>query len=300
MTQFKKYQHVERLDSPETEGLLEGYCTVFYKIDGTNASIWLKEDGELGFGSRNRELSLENDNAGFMAWGVTQNNLKPFFAKYPSLRLYGEWLVPHSLKTYREDAWKRFYVFDVLEDESDTHVPYSSYKEWLDEFGIDYIPPLAEVKTPTPESLLRCLEKSGQFLVEDGKGGGEGIVIKNYEFQNKYGRTTWGKMISNQFKEVHHREMGAPEINNTLIVEERIVDEFLTDEFIGKEKAKILTEEGTEDWQNKYIPRLLGVVFYELVREHSWDMLKKHKNPTIRFKTLKNLSDRRVKKYLGL
>lgn len=300
MTCFKKYQHVDKLDSVETDGLLDGYCTVFYKLDGTNASVWRKEDGTLGFGSRNRELSLENDNAGFMNWGVNHQPLKDFFEAHPTMRLYGEWLVPHSLTTYRDDAWRRFYVFDVLEDESDTHVPYSSYSAWMEDAGLDYIPPLAEVKTPDLDNLIRLLKNSGQFLVEDGKGEGEGIVIKNYEFVNRFGRTTWGKIVSNQFKEVHHKAMGAPEINNTLGVEERIVSKYLTDDFLGKEKQKILTAEGSEFWENKFIPRMLNTVFYELVREETWNFLKEHKNPTIRFKTLKNFCDRRTKEFLGL
>ena len=31
-------------------------------------------------------------------------------------------------------------------------------------------------------AMIKLLEKTGQFLIEDGKGNGEGIVIKNYDF----------------------------------------------------------------------------------------------------------------------
>lgn len=61
---FRKYQHIERFGTSEVEQIEIGTCYVFPKIDGTNSSVWLN-DGELCAGSRNRQLSLESDNAGF-------------------------------------------------------------------------------------------------------------------------------------------------------------------------------------------------------------------------------------------
>lgn len=296
---FKKYQHVERLGTEETEGLLEGVCHVFYKIDGTNASVWyMGSDHIICCGSRNRELTLDKDNAGFMNWAVNQRNLLDFFEENPYLRLYGEWLVPHSLKTYREDAWRRFYVFDVVDTRDNSILPYETYKPILDFYEIDYIPPLAIIKMPKEEDLYRCLDKSGQFLIEDGKGKGEGIVVKNYGFINKYGRQVWGKIVTNEFKEVHHKEMGAPLINGTSLVEEKIIEEFLTEAFIRKEKAKL--ELLNDGWHSHLIPQLLGVVWYEFIREESWSFLKKHKMPKLNFKFMQQLAIRKVKEVCNI
>ena len=296
MSEFVKYMHVERVNHLETEGLLDGVCYVFYKIDGTNASVWY--DGEaLHCGSRNRELSLDNDNAGFMNWAVKNEKFYRLFMDYPKIRLYGEWLVPHSLKTYRDDAWRDFYVFDVL-DENGEHVPYEDYKIIMDEYGINYIPPLAIIKNPNEETLIKCLEKTGQFLLKEGEKTGEGFVVKNYDFVNRFGRVVWGKMVTNEFKEKHHKEMGAPEINNTLLVEERIVDEFITPALIQKEKAKIENEHG--GWSSKNIPQLLGTMYYVFIQEELWTALKKHKNPKINFKLLNGMIVRKVKQELGL
>ena len=35
---YRSYQHVERLGTTETNGNLDGTCTIFPKIDGTNAT----------------------------------------------------------------------------------------------------------------------------------------------------------------------------------------------------------------------------------------------------------------------
>lgn len=296
---FIKYQHVERLGHSEVQDILFGSCYIFYKLDGTNASVWLSEEGKVQGGSRNRELTVENDNAGFYNWVLTNKSIESYLTKYPTHTLYGEWLVPHSLKTYREGAWRQFYIFDVLDRETNLLLPYETYKPLLEECNLEYIPPLAVVKNPTVETLYKCLEKSGEYLVEDGKGTGEGIVVKNYDFVNQYGRQVWAKMVTNEFKEVHHKTMGAPEVNTTRLVEEIISEDYLTNEFVKKEIAKVVNDNGGV-FENKLIPQILGRVWYEFVREETWSWVKDLKNPNVNFKTLQSFVYRRVKKELGI
>lgn len=310
MSEFLKYQHIERLNTQETEGITDGICHIFYKIDGTNASVWMEKENNnsvLCTGSRNRPLSFGNDNAGFHNWIYPKENFWNLLFKYPHLYLYGEWLIPHSLKTYRKDAWKRFYVFDVLDSRTGELLPYEAYKPILEEFEIDYIPPLAIIKNPTEEDLYRLLQNSGQFLVEDGAGKGEGIVIKNYDYRNHRGSQTWAKIITNEFKEVHHKEMGAPEINGTALIEEQIVRDFLSDEFIKKEQAKIINARSpdygdriNDGWSSKMIPELLGRVWYEFIREEISEILKRYKNPKINFRLLQSLVIKKTKEVIGV
>lgn len=293
---FEKYQSLERLGTQATEGILEGYVHVFFKIDGTNASLWMDE--RVRGGSRNRELGLQNDNAGFLNWAVKQKRFERFFEAYPHLRLYGEWLVPHSLKTYRDDAWRDFYAFDVLNDETKEYLTYDAYSVLLAGFEINYVPPLAIIKNPSNCDILKLLEKSGQYLVKDGEGGGEGLVFKNYDYTNKYGDKIWAKMITNEFKEVHHKEMGAPLINGTLLIEERIVDEFATEEFFKKELAKIELDQG--GWSPKLIPMYLGKTWNTFLKEETPNFCHAHKDPTVNFRTLRNLFQRKAKGVIGL
>lgn len=305
MSEFREYMHLERLGTSEVEGILDGEVLVFPKIDGTNASVWW--DGyTIRCGSRKRDLTAEGatDNAGFREWVFQkdQENLRMFFWTHPNKRLYGEWLVPHSLKTYRDDAWRKFYIFDVLSDETDedNYGPYhyDEYKPWLDEHGLDYIPPIAKIRNPNEDDLYRLLDRSGEFLIKDGAGKGEGLVFKNYSFQNQYGRTTWAKLVTNEFKEKHFKEMGAPEIHAGLMIEERIVDKYCTGEFILKEKAKI--ELSNDGWSSKMIPELLGRVWYEFIREETANFLKEFKNPKINFRLLNSLIIKKTKDTIGV
>lgn len=288
---FHKYMHLERLGTNGVDGIEVGTCLVFPKLDGTNASIWCDPEGNIKAGSRNRELSLDNDNAGFYGWVLENEDwFQSFFSKNPSMTLYGEWLVPHSLKTYEDDAWRRFYIFDVLDKNTYQYLHYDLYKPWLDGCGFDYLAPLAIVKNGSDESFEKCLEKNTHFI-KQGMGVGEGIVIKNYSFENGFGCTTWAKLITNTFKEKHHKEMGAPEVGS-ITTEERIVEEFVTQHLVDKVYAKIVNEDG---WSSKMIGKLLGIVWHDLVTEEIWEITKKYKNPKIDFKRLNTYTIHKVK-----
>lgn len=287
--EFKKYQHLERFGNDEVEGIELGKLYIFPKLDGTNAQVWLDDEGNIKAGSRNRELALEKDNAGFYKFVLENENIKKYLEKHPTHRLYGEFLVPHSLKTYREDAWRRFYIFDVCLDKEDgsvEYIPYDIYKPLVEEFGLDYIPPIVTMTNGSYEYFIRTLDNN-TFMIQDGKGVGEGIVIKNYDYYNKYKRQIWAKIVTNEFKEIHKREMGVNNIKTEKVIEQEIVDNYCTAAFIEKEYSKILNETG--EWDNRKIPMLLGRVFSELVKEETWNIIKKYKNPTINYKTLNAL-----------
>lgn len=298
MTGFIKYPHLERLGGVEVEDILLGDVYAFYKIDGTNASIWYDDKNKtVRFGSRNRTLDYQNDNAGFMNNMCHHDDKLALFEKYPHLYIYGEWLVPHSLKTYRDDAWRRFYVFDVYDSITERMLPYEEYVPIVREYGFEYIPPLAILRNPYPNQIFDLLPKTGQFLVKDGEGNGEGVVLKNYNYTNKFGRQTWAKVVTNEFKEVHHKEMGAPIVLGSKFVEDAIVDKYVTEAFILKEKAKIELDRG---WSNKNIPELLGRTWHEFIKEEGYNFIKEHKNPVIDFTLLNKLLIIKIKKTIGL
>jgi hypothetical protein len=295
MNEHFSYQHLERFGTDETEGITLGKVYVFPKIDGTNASVWMDDDGNICAGSRNRKLSLEADNGGFFRW-VLDQNFQGFFRSYPYIRLFGEWLIPHSLKTYRKDAWRRFYVFDVLDlfdRQNAKYLPYDVYKPLLDVDNIEYIAPLRIIHNPTTENLYSVLDEN-DYLIEDGKGKGEGIVLKNYDYQNKYGRQTWAKIVTSEFKEAHKKEMGAPESTGIKLIEETIIEKFATEAFIEKTFQKIVND-GT-GWTSRMIPQLLSRCLHDLITEESWNIVKGYKMPKIDFKTLNMFLIQKIKR----
>lgn len=286
---FIKYQHLERYGTTEVEGIEVGTCYVFPKLDGTNGSVWW-DDG-VKAGSRNRELTLDNDNAGFMNAMVADKAVTSFLCNGKDLILYGEWLVPHTLKTYRDDAWRKFYVFDVYDRKKERLLSYDEYSEGLIASGINVIAPIAIIKNGTEAHFTECLSKA-HYLVKDGEGAGEGVVIKNYDYKNKYGRQTWAKIVANEFKAKHHLAMGAPVVGCE-IVEEKIVAKYVTQALVDKVVAKITNE--MEGWSSKYIPRLIHTVYYDLVTEETWNFVKEFKNPKVDFKVLSHYTTAKIK-----
>lgn len=264
---MEKYMHVERLGNSETNGILNGKVYVFSKIDGTSGRV-AKENGELIFGSRSRILDT-SDNQGFKATLLTfyKDKLNAIFDKY-NIVLYGEFLKPHTIRYYKEDAWNKFYIYDVWNNETNKWMNYDDYKPILDEFGFDYIPLICISTEFDTDTMNECLDKANFLLSEDKLGEGEGIVIKNYDFVNKYGRTTWAKIVRSEFKEqANHKGKVTKEIKD-LKSETEFVDKLFTEALIEKEIWKIINnEENKGEFRNQLIPVILKTTFEEITSE---------------------------------
>lgn len=284
---FEKYQHVEKLGTDETDGILNGTVYIFPKLDGTNTGIYLNDDGEVEVASRNRVLSAENDNAGAYAVLHSQDKFKRFFEEFPNYRLYGEWLVPHHFRNYRDDAWRKFYVFDVV-DENGKYINYLDYVPYLIRYLINYISPIAILADPTLEEVDEQ-KNNCNFLVKGGKAG-EGIVIKNYDFVNKYGRTTWAKIVRAESRVAI--KLKTPIQGNC--IESEIVDTFITSAFVNKELDKIINDNGGV-FEKELIRKFLGTLWYTFITEETFHILRKFGNVTINFKMLHALTIQRVK-----
>lgn len=79
------------------------------KIDGTNAQIFIGENGEFLTGSRTRWITPENDNFGFSAWA---HNNKDELMKLGPGRHFGEWWGSGIQRGYGLNE-KRFSLFNV-------------------------------------------------------------------------------------------------------------------------------------------------------------------------------------------
>lgn len=304
--EFHKYQHIMKLGTDEVDGILNGTVDLFYKIDGTNSQVFLKDDETLGFGSRNREITPNDDNAGF-AKAMTEDKelyteLLSFLRAHPSYTIYGEWLVPHTLKSYTQDSWKKFYVFDVLDEDTGEYLPYREYSRILGDLKhLHLIPLMCELEDPTPEQIQEKLQQTGAFLCATGLG--EGIVIKNYSFVNKYGRRTWAKVLTEDFlgKKKSLRSTNKEIKDGTIehATERSIINKYLTDEHIAKEYSKICERYGEAVMDPRHTFELLTRVFIEFWSDNWEIVLSKMHLPTINFKALKTLCDDRTKEVVA-
>jgi len=265
-----------------------------------NASVWLAPDGTLRAGSRNRTLSLEEDNHGFCEW-VQATGREACLAALAALpkgaHIFGEWLVPHTLKTYRAEAWRRFYVFDVAVPGGDGYrfLPYVDYANACAPTGLDLVHPLGVVNHPTVEKL-QAFVGSNTYLIADGAGAGEGVVVKRYNYRNRFGRTVWAKVVRNEFKESNRLAFGPATVDLAPPFEARLADA-MPPEIAHKVVAKLrAANDGT--FNSRMIPQLLGTVWHDFVTEELWEILKRHKNPTINFAVLQRHVYAAVKRHV--
>lgn len=308
MGQFTKYQHICKLGSSDTRGILDGFVNVFPKLDGTNASCWLDQDNIIQFGSRNRQLYTEKDNQGFLNTCCSSEEimagLKFIFQNYGDVVIYGEWLVPHTLKNYSDGAWKHFYIFDIYSLERDEYFTVDNYEPVIKEASkisngeIRMVPCIwsGYGEQLQDEELLQSIMDNDDFMLKDGKG--EGIVIKRYDFVNDYGRTVWAKVINKDFHEKKVEVWGESPEKKTL--EEKIIDKFFDNSVIEKEFIRTGDYyEGKAEFHPSQYPELFGRVWKTFLEEEAFDFVKWSKNPVIDFRRLYGQMIMAVKEFVN-
>ena len=281
---FEKYQHDERLGTPATDGILDGICYVFPKLDGTNTSVYLNDDGQIEVASRNRVLSIHDDNYGVCNY-IFQNHerYEKYFTLHPNHRLFGEWLVPHTIRTYIPEAWRKLYIFDVLD--GDKYLSPAQYFMELIKYELNYIPTIIVLFDPKLDDVQKYLDQN-TFLMQEGQIG-EGIVIKRYDFVNRFGNTVWAKIVRPHVKAAQKDKKPL----KADCIETQIVDKFLTPEFIQKEFDKI----AADGWSNKLIGKFLGVTWYTFINEETFNFIRKFHNPKVDFGLLNRLVVEKIK-----
>lgn len=281
---FQKYQHIERMGKEDVEGILDGECFIFPKLDGTNASVWASFHEleslppvsvmTIRTGSRNREITPEDDNAGFAKF--VQENKEVFarlFEQHPNFRLYGEFLVKHTIKRYTADAWDKFYVFDVtIEHEGiESYLPFAVYQPILESFGIPVVPCMGTVRDYQGD--FSEFVNNNTFLLSEGIG--EGIIVKRYGFVNEFGRTQWMKVLAPEFKVAKATEEKPG-------LEDEIAEKYVTTTLVEKELAKLENLPSHNGIQG----RLIQSVWHCILTEEMAEIVKKYKQPKIDFKLL--------------
>lgn len=106
MEEFLEFEKIARLSR---------IMTITEKIDGTNAQIFIGDDGAFMAGSRNRWITPEDDNYGFARWAYDHKN--ELLALGPGHH-YGEWWGLGIQRKYgqTEKHWSLFNTGKWLED----------------------------------------------------------------------------------------------------------------------------------------------------------------------------------------
>ena len=162
-------------------------CVVTEKIDGTNASVYIGEDGEFLTASRKRWITPDNDNYGFARWAYEN---KEELVKLGVGHHFGEWWGQGIQRRYGIDE-KRFSLFNSGRWNDETLPECCSVVPILYEGIFD---------TKVIEGAIRLLVEGGS-IVAPGFMQPEGIVIWHTPSRTLYKKTIVGDEKPKGYKE---------------------------------------------------------------------------------------------------
>lgn len=312
--QVTSYQHVEKIGNSEVQGILQGKVWIQEKLDGANLSVaWDQESDDFIICSRNNVVyhTGECHNKGFQKaidYIKSEFGFKQLFAECPDLILRCEYLTKHKVPVKKEFNGK-VVIYDVeitpndLRNDTDYDI-YLTYDEAFKASG-DEVDEMSYTwyRQTFPELLwltaITAINPTVEELQEWSKGHSdyfeyrEGIVIKNYDFTNKYGRTKWGKVISPVFDA--KKSLKARSKLEVGELEQMFVDKFITPGYVEKEIHKIRDAKG--DVSTKDMGQIIGRVPYELFQDEMWRFLGKANAGEFNFRVWRAATIDKVRKY---
>ena len=276
--EFRKYDKIRRLGDPENDGILKGTVVVTEKLDGANASIWYDPGtNAIVYASRNSVMGsvdlctgeISGDSfRGLGGWVQARRANTKLVSDLmeAGIRLYGEWLVKHEVE-YKPEFMNRFYLVEIYggcESSDPADIP-----SHADAMGIPHAPVLGILENPTVTELKELVGQSDMAV-----DTGEGIVIKNGTFVNKYGRQAHAKIVCEKFQEAKGAKVRkVRDYGDIDGIVTAVVEAFITEARISKLVGKIAEETG-DDLSMNMTGRVLGQHWQDMWNEEAHAIIK--------------------------
>lgn len=204
---YKKYDKILNKGF-QLSDFVETGIEVTEKLDGSNASFTYDADAKkVRVFSRNQELTENNNLNGFYQY--VQEFVKDFndlqIATLRDYTIFGEWLTKHTV-TYKDEAYNKFYAFDVFNKKSGYYV---SHRLRLEVFSTLQLKTPEEFMTFEPAELLMLNKEDVLNAIKDSVGEssltltpdtGEGVVIKSLGVRDPDNDPSY-KLVTDRFRE---------------------------------------------------------------------------------------------------
>ncbi len=284
MSEYKKYPKIHRLGKEETDGILDGEFVVQEKVDGANISIFWHE-GKVRCGTRTRMLPEEREEGNFNIFqdAVKANELiHEWLEDHQDIILYGEWLVRHTI-TYNEEAYRKIYLFDIYDKVNDTWANQEDVKFIAEKLGLEYPHIFAEGKL----TQKQIEEFVGKSMIAPA---GEGVVIKQPNFVNKFGDHVYAKVVHQKFKESNAIVFGGNNKFSETYHEMYVVNKYCTVARVRKIMQKLQAETDRR-LDMEHTSKVAGTCYHDMITEEIWEISKKV--PELNFRKLQGLAHRK-------
>lgn len=270
----KKYHSIVRMGHRSTKNVFNNRSNIIIqeKIDGANASFRLGSNSLESY-SRNRKLDEDANLNGFYEWVLENVNKDKVNENYI---YFGEWLNPHKVKY--EKYMHQFFLFDVYDTSLEKYVEFNIVKEQAEILNINLVPVFYE-------GLYKGFEHLESFIGKtnlDGRLGdktmGEGIVVKNVDYIDRFGRQLFVKLVADEFREVQKQK--APKNPNRPKTKlELFAESVITVARVEKAIYNLIDEKViSKDWSIEdmgIVLRNINPILYEDVLKEESEMIPK-------------------------
>lgn len=272
MLNHKSYMDIQRMkDNFFSCFDVSDHIVIQEKIDGANASFqYDSSDNCIVAFSRKQTLGLSNNLRGFWEWTQTLNVESVKNILGDNLRVFCEWLVPHTVK-YPQDKYQKCYCYDVYDTQTQAYLPQDKVKEIISKLNLIYVPALYDGEFTTWDNCISLVGKT-----ELGGDYGEGIVIKNQtKLNNPNTRNPfYVKIVGEKFQETKgSKEIKVidPEKMKSIEDNKALCATIVTEARVRKLIHKMVDEQILpEDWTEKQ----MGIIAKNISRMVYDDCLK--------------------------
>ena len=242
------------------------------KVDGANASIaWNTVKEKLDIFSRTNLLTAPDGLRGFVSYVKTKVEPKVDMSKFPEMVVFGEWLVPHTVK-YNADAYGKWYIYDIWDKNSRDYFHQDVVKKFCAEFKLDYIEELYCGPFISWDHCQSFIGKSTAYGPAQ-----EGVVVKNMTklHDSTVRLPKYIKIVDEKFKEVMdhkgHKKEVDPEKQKAYDNAVELMSSVVTEARVQKIVMK-LVDEGI--LPAELTPRDMGTAMKHLPKRVFEDVLK--------------------------
>jgi hypothetical protein len=224
VVRIRSYPKVYNLGHAAIRDLLRDPVVVQEKVDGSQFSFMLTQEGELLARSKGQDIVIDNPEKMFGLAIEVVKELRPLLT--PGFVYRGEYLKKekHNALRYNRVPNKHIILFDVQTGDEEYAPPINVESE-ADRLGLESVP------TPLAGMIGLTLDDFKALLDTESVLGGqkiEGVVIKNYYRFGVDGKALMGKYVSEAFKEVHAKEWGAANPSRKDVVQ-RLIESYRTE-----------------------------------------------------------------------
>lgn len=224
MNSWHHYSSIFNMGHKAIADLLKGPVYVEEKVDGSQFSFGITEEGDLKVRSKSCEMVVDAPEKMFSLGVETVKRLAPLL--HPGWTYRGEYLrsPKHNALIYGRIPKDHIILFDVEIGDCE-FLSYADKQNEAERLGLEVVPLLYE-------GPIGSLERFRSFLDRDSILGSqkiEGVVVKpvGYNIFGKDKKVLMGKFVSEKFKEIHAHEwkQGNPTTKDVL---ERIIARYTT------------------------------------------------------------------------